>query len=126
MRAIDTNLLVRLVVRDDERQTKAAEEFVEKGAWVPAIVLVETIWVLESVYERTASQLATAIEMLLAHSELTIQDADAVSAALRHFQEQSGLQFSDCFILESARKAGHLPLGTFDRRLAKLEGTHRL
>ena len=64
--------------------------------------------------------------MLLSHESLTIQDADVVTAALKSFRERPALGFSDCLILEVARKAGHLPLGTFDRNLSKLEGTERL
>src|SRR5260221_10959468 len=50
MRAVDTNVLVRLLTRDDRAQLAAAEDFVSSGAWVSHVVLVETIWVLESVY----------------------------------------------------------------------------
>ena len=126
MRAIDTNVLVRLLVRDDPRQLHAAEKFVTGGAWISHVVLVETIWVLDAVYERSAEQIASAVERLLAHAELTLQDADVVSAALKHFRLQPALGFSDCLELEVASKAGHSPLGTFDRRLAKVSGTQRL
>jgi predicted nucleic acid-binding protein len=80
MRAVDTNVLVRLVTRDDAKQVAAAEAFVAKGAWVPHLVLAEAMWVLASV----------------------------------------------CLVLEVARKAGHLPLGTFDRELGKLDGAEKL
>lgn len=126
MRAIDTNVLVRLLVRDDPRQLEAAEEFVSKGAWVSLVVLTETLWVLDAVYERSAAQIATALEMLLAHAHLSLQDADVVAAALAQFSARPALGFSDCLVLESARKAGHLPLGTFDRQLARLDGAQRL
>lgn len=126
MRAVDTNLLVRLVTRDDARQTTAAEAFVAEGAWVPQLVLVEAMWVLSSVYGLGPEKIATAVEMFLQHKELTVQDADAVEAALEHFRKRPALGFSDCLILEVARKAGHLPLGTFDRELSKLQGTHKL
>lgn len=126
MRAIDTNLLVRLLVRDDERQVESAEKFIAKGAWVPLLVLAETLWVLDAVYERSAEQIALAVEKLLSHAELTLQDADVIEAALLHFKAHPALGFSDCLVLESARKAGHLPLGTFDRRLSRLEGAERL
>ena len=52
MRAVDTNVLVRLVTRDDTKQVAAAENFVARGAWVPHLVLAEATWVLTSVYER--------------------------------------------------------------------------
>jgi predicted nucleic-acid-binding protein len=122
MRAVDTNVLVRLLVRDDAAQTVAAEKFVENGAWVSLIVLAETLWVLDAVYERTATQIAKAIDLLLNHKHLTLQDADVVASGLVHFRAHPSLGFSDCLVLESARKAGHLPLGTFDKRLGKLDG----
>ena len=126
MRAVDTNVLVRLTTRDDPRQTEVAEAFVAAGAWVSHIVLVETLWVLDSVYGLTPEKLARAVEILLHHKDLTVQDAAVVAAALDHFRKKPALGFSDCLILEAARKAGHLPLGTFDRELGKLEGTERL
>jgi predicted nucleic-acid-binding protein len=126
MRAIDTNVLVRLLVRDNQPQLEAAETFVSAGAWVSHIVLVETVWVLNAVYERSAAQLAAAVDMLMAHTELTLQDSDVVAAALDHFRTRPALGFSVCLVLACADKAGHLPLGTFDRQLAKLAGTVRL
>ncbi len=126
MRAVDTNVLVRLLTRDDEEQVARAEEFVSKGAWVHLIVLAETSWVLEAVHELGAEAIARAIEMLLSHEHLAIQDADVVAAALEHYRRKPSLGFSDCLVLEATRKAGHLPLGTFDRDLGRLEGARRL
>jgi len=126
MRAVDTNVLVRLLVRDDARQVAAAEQFIDGSAWVSHLVLAETLWVLESVYDRTPSQLTAALEILLAHDSLALQDADTVAAALVHFKRKPALGFSDCLVLEIARKAGHTPLGTFDKGLAKLDGTQQL
>src|SRR5690606_29955824 len=126
MRAVDTNVLVRLVTRDDLKQVAAAESFVATGAWASHLVLVETVWVLESVYDLDAKRCATAIDMLLNHAHLTLQDPDVVAAALANFRRKPSLGFSDCLVLEVARKAGHMPLGTFDRNLAKLEGARRL
>jgi predicted nucleic-acid-binding protein len=126
MRAVDTNVLVRLIARDDTRQVNAAESFVTKGAWVSLLVLAETVWVLDAVYEIGHAEIALAVEMLLAHKDLTIEDPDVVLAALGQFRRKPKLGFSDCLVLEIARKAGHTPLGTFDRDLSKLEGTARL
>ena len=126
MRAVDTNLLVRSIVRDDLKQVDAAEAFVAGGAWISHLVLAETIWVLDAVHERSAAQLVAAIEMLLNHAQLSMQEADVVEPALARFRARPALGFSDCLVLEIARKAGHLPLGTFDRSLSKLEGTQRL
>ena len=126
MRAVDTNLLVRLIVRDTAAQVAAAEAFIAGGAWVSQLVLAETIWVLDAVHERNNAQLAAAIEMLLNHEHLSIQDADVAARALAHFRSRPALGFSDCLVLEIARKAGHLPLGTFDRALGGLSGAHQL
>ena len=126
MRAVDTNVLVRLLVRDDPEQVKIAESFIAPGAWVSHLVLAETVWVLDTVYDRTATQLVTSLEILLNHKQLTIQDAEIVVSAVGHFKKRPALGFSDCLVLEIARKAGHLPVGTFDRNLSKLEGTKRL
>ena len=126
MRAVDTNVLVRLVTRDDARQVASADRFVEQGAWVPLLALAEATRVLAAVYERSAAQIAAAIEMLLDHRELTLQDPEIVAAALDAFRARPKLGFSDCLLLETARKAGHLPLGTFDHALSKLEGARKL
>jgi len=126
MRAVDTNVLVRLISRDDAAQVTAAEAFVAPGAWVAHLALAEAMWVLESVYALKPAQIATAVEMLLHHKDLTLQDAEAVAAALARFRARPALGFSDCLVLEVSRKAGHLPLGTFDRRLGRIEGAQAL
>jgi len=122
MRAIDTNVLIRLITRDDAKQTASAEAFVSRGAWVSHLVLIETTWVLDSVFELDQAQIALAVEMLLNHRDLVLQDPDVVQAALAHYRKRSKVGFSDCMVLEVARKAGHIPLGTFDRQLSKLDG----
>src|SRR5437867_415955 len=126
MRAVDTNVLVRLITRDDARQAAAAESFVAPGGWVGHLVLAETTWVLSAVYDLGPTAIATAVEMLLNHQHVTIQDADVVAAALERYRGNPRISFSDCLVLAVARKAGHLPVGTFDRQLARLEGAQRL
>ena len=126
MRAVDTNVLVRLIARDDQQQVQLAEEFISKGAWVSHLVLAETSWVLDSFFKLDAAQIADAIEMLLNHAQFTIQDADVVASALEIFRKRKDVSFVDSLIVEIARKSGHLPLGTFDRAMSKLEGTQRL
>jgi predicted nucleic-acid-binding protein len=126
MRSVDTNALVRLITRDDSRQALSADAFVAKGAWVSLLALTEAIWVLAAVYKCNSKSLATAVEMLLHHEHLVLQDADAVAGALDLFRSRPSLGFSDCLMLQIARKAGHLPLGTFDRGLGKAEGALKL
>ncbi len=126
MRAVDTNVLIRLLTRDDAKQAAAAEAFVAKGAWVSHLVVVEACWVLDSVFDRGPTQIAIAVEMLLSHENLTLQEPEVVEAALSLYRKRPSLGFSDCMVLEVARKAGHLPLGTFDRGLGKQEGASRV
>ncbi len=126
MRAVDTNVLVRLTTRDDPKQVALAEAFVAPGAWVSHLVLMESVWVLGSVYDLDRGQIAIAVDMLLGHKQLAVQDPDTVATALGLYRKRKGISFSDCLFVEVARKAGHLPLGTFDRRLGKLDGAQAL
>jgi predicted nucleic-acid-binding protein len=126
MRAVDTNVLMRILARDDPRQVRVADEFVVAGAWVSLLALAETIWVLSTVYERDAAEIRASVEQLLNHKDLIVQDAEVVAAALETFRSRPAIGFTDCLLLEVARKAGHLPLGTFDRNLSKIDGAEKL
>lgn len=122
MRAVDTNVLVRLFVADDPKQTSQAINFIGNGVWVSHLVLAETIWVLASFYSLDRESQARAVEMVLSNKSLTLQDRDVVADALSLFLRHRGVKFSDCLIISTARKRGHTPLGTFDVKLAKIEG----
>ena len=126
MHAIDTNILVRLVVRDDPVQVEKAEAFVAQGAWVSQLVLAETVWVLESVYGLGRMQIATVVRMLVEHDRLTLQDEDVIRGAHSAFERGRSAGFTDCLVVEVARKAGHLPVGTFDKAMSRIEGGHGL
>jgi len=126
MRAVDANVLVRLITRDDSRQAASADAFIEKGAWVSVLALAEATWVLSTVYELSPADLAKAIEMLLNHRDLVLQDPEVVARSLELFRAKPALGFCDCLILHLAVKAGHHPLGTSDRTLSRIEGTQRL
>ena len=126
MRAVDTNVLVRVISRDEPVQAAAAERFIEEGAWVSTLVLAEAIWVLRANFGLSVTELCGAIEMLLNHRDFVLQYPEAVRAALELFRAKPSLGFSDCLIVELARQAGHLPLGTFDRKLARVEGARQL
>ena len=126
MRAIDTNVLLRLIERDDAEQSRQADLCVTQGAWVSYLVLAEALWVLTSTYKHRRTQIAQAIEMLLKHQSVVLQDADVVAAALAAFKANGKIEFSDCLILEIARKAGHAPMMTLDRDFGKLNGVERI
>jgi predicted nucleic acid-binding protein len=59
-------------------------------------------------------------------TEIGLQEPEVVAAALEAFRSSKSVGFSDCMVLEIARKTGHLPLGTFDRAFSKMEGTERI
>jgi predicted nucleic-acid-binding protein len=126
MLAIDTNVLVRLVVNDDPAQALVAKEGVARGAWVSHLVMAESAWVLTGNFGLSRAELVNTIETLLTHPNIAFEDANVVRAALQQFRQRRAVDFSDCLILEIARKAGHRPLATFDRDLAKLDGVDRL
>ena len=110
MAAADTNVLVRLVVRDDEIQTARAEAFIARG----------------TIYGFDHAELIDVVQMFLDLRTAIVEDADVVAAALDQYRQRPALRFSDCLMVEVAPHAGHLPLGTFDRALAALDGTARL
>jgi predicted nucleic-acid-binding protein len=126
MRALDTNVLVRLVTGETPEQAEKAAAFVEPGAWVPLAATLECAWVLSATYALTGAELADTIAMLLENDRLLFQDAELIQAAITIFRDKPGIQFADAVILETARRAGHLPLGTFDKKLGTRKGTVRL
>jgi len=124
MRTVDTNILVRLLEQDDPAQTAAAEAYLRNGGplWVPHVVLVETVWVLLSTFNRTKREILGALEALLGNMDIHLQEEAIVSSAITTYRN-SKADFSDCLVLETVKANGHLPLATFDRNLAKLAGT---
>ena len=126
MHAVDTNVLVCLTVRDNLKQLAAALAFIAKGAWVSHLVACESLWVLTSYYGFTRAQQRDFVAGLLGNDLLSIQDREVVERALEKFKTHANVSFSDCIILELARKNGCMPLGTYDAGLSKLDGAVKL
>jgi predicted nucleic-acid-binding protein len=128
MIAIDTNVLVRILVDDSdaEEQCQQARDLIANhgNAWVCRIVLIETVWVLESAYEFTKEQIILALEALMQHPNIHLEDTENVNNALTIFSA-SNAGFADCLILTDAQRK-HLVLHTFDKKLSKLHGAKRL
>ncbi len=128
MIAIDTNVLVRVLVNDPtaEEQCRLARELITSygEVWVCQIVLVETIWVLESVYHFPKEQIILVLEKLSQHPHLHLEDAEKVKSAVTVFRA-SNADFADCLILHDAQRR-QLVLHTFDRKLARLQGVKRV
>ena len=121
MGAVDTNVLVRLLVADDPGQTKRAERFLEAHCpvWISTVVLVETVWVLMTVYRWSKAQILAMLHTATNSRDFAFQAAEAVRTAA-HLYASSKTDFSDCLALELARAEGHLPFATFDKVMAKL------
>lgn len=126
MQALDTNVVIRLIVRDDEDQCRRAERLFRDlvathGVWIASVVLVEASWVLRVAYKLDRATVATAIRRLVSTSGVHVEDAATTQLALAGFEGGSA-DFSDYFIIESARRGNALPLHTFDERLGRAAG----
>ncbi len=126
MEAFDTNVVVRLCVRDDEEQYRRAELIFRRatagaGAWLSSVVLAEVAWVLRVAYKFDRVTTTATLRRLIATDGVYVEDHATTRLALAAF-EVGPADFSDYFILESARRGGALPLHTFDERLSKADG----
>lgn len=124
MIAIDTNVLVRVFIDDAEAmaQCEQARKLMKtySEVWVSKIVLVETVWVLESVYRLSKEQVIILLEKLVQHPRIHLENAEQVNSALTVFSAIHA-DFADCLILSDALHR-QLMLHTFDRKLARLHG----
>ena len=126
MIAIDTNVLIRYLVRDDAEQAEAARALLvevssERPGFICREVTIEVVWVLERAYRLPREEIAALLDELIATEGLVVEAADAVTQAAFAYR-QGGADFSDLMILAAAKRAGAQPLYTFDRTLARLAG----
>ncbi len=129
MIGIDTNVLVRYVVRDDAAQAERAkvvfdELSSEHPGFLSVIVLVETYWVLTRSYDFSQHQTIGVLARLADVAELVVQDAALVHKALQ--QAAAGADFADSLISQAGLAAGCTATITFDRRAAGTGGMHLL
>ncbi len=128
--ALDTNVLVRLLVGDDEIQTQRAQAFLEATAaeepvFVSNIVVIELVWVLLSQYRYDRHLLSTAIEALLKAPKLNVERSAAVRKAIAAFRG-SRADFADCLIAQIALAAGCRYTATFDKNASRIPGMQML
>ncbi len=126
MIGLDTNVLVRYLVHDDPGQTAIANELMDSltpaaPGFLSTVVVVELIWVLETFYRSSQSEITETLDTLLRSKDLIIERADIVWQALNNFKA-SGCDFSDCLIERSGHAAGCEQTITFDRRAAGAAG----
>jgi predicted nucleic-acid-binding protein len=125
LKAVDTNVLVRYLVKDDPDQYRGASAFfagmLARGVAVrvDAIVLCELAWVLRSSYDYSRAELAVVIEKILSTEQLDVEDADSAWLALDDFRS-SKADFADCFIGRRNQRSGCEATVTFDGRLKPL------
>jgi predicted nucleic-acid-binding protein len=123
---LDTNILVRYIVRDDARQTSAATRLIEStctadspGA-VALITLCELVWVLDRGYRYRRGQIAAVVRRILAAEELHVERSELAWRALR-FYEEGKADFADYLIGLCGRDEGAEATFTLDRRTAGCE-----
>jgi predicted nucleic-acid-binding protein len=126
---VDTNVLVRYIMQDDRVQSRLATAMLdaltpERPAYVSAVALAETSWVLSSTYGAPRSELAEAIEALLDADALVVEHAASARRAL--VACRSGADFADAFIAAINQQAGCGESVTFDKDAAKRAGMRLL
>ena len=131
MASLDTNVLVRYLVQDDDRQFALAKKLVQAALragetlYVPITVILELEWVLRSNFGFDKNQISSAMSSLLASVELTFESEAAAEVALALYQRNKA-DFADCVHVALAHAAGEGPLWTFDRAASKLDGAKML
>jgi|SRR2546422_5699599 len=129
--SLDTNVLVRLVVKDNDQQTQVAAKLLEKHAkkseslFVPVTVVLELEWVLRSRYKFTKAEVILVLSSLLMTFELVFESEGALEQALASYEE-GGADYADCLHLALATKEKALPFLTFDVDAAKEVGARLL
>ena len=123
MIGIDTNVLVRFIVRDDPSQTTLATAFInsltaQSPGFISLVVLAELYWVMNHSYKASRTGIIRTVETLLLSSELIVEEADLVQEALAMY-EHSNADFDDCLIAKCAYKSGCQEVVTFDRKAAR-------
>jgi predicted nucleic-acid-binding protein len=119
MLAVDTNIVVRYLVKDDDAQSARARDVVRSGAiFVPLTVVLECEWVLRSLYGFSRSAVIAALEAFCGGPGVAVGEAAAVKRALRLAKQ--GLDFADALHLAQASECEAFV--TFDKRFAQKAG----
>jgi predicted nucleic-acid-binding protein len=123
MIGIDTNILLRLILKDDVRQLEQAEAFMRQcslsqPAFISLVTLIETIWALDNVYNFSRKQLAETLTQLTSTAEFCLQDSGAVAAATQKFASTKA-DFADALIAAVNQQHGCEKTISFDRAAIK-------
>jgi len=127
MIALDTNVLVRYLVEDDEAQSRRAMKLIEatiareEELFISDVVMCETVWVLSSAYRFSRIEIADALAGLLRARSVVFTSTDRLARSLEAYRNGKG-DFADYLIRELARAVGADTVATFDRSLLKEPG----
>jgi predicted nucleic-acid-binding protein len=127
MLGVDTNILVRFLVRDDEAQFDKARKLIKREVaagrrvFVNQLVLMETEWVLRSRYTVPKNQIIAAISGLLDASDVQFENEPAIEEALFMWKDATA-DFADCLIGAKNRRMGCRATASFDVKASKLPG----
>jgi len=114
--AIDTNILVRFLTRDDKSQHARAEKiFRNESVFIPDTVLLETEWVLRFSYEYAPARITASFRKLLGLPNVTIANPEQIAMAIDW--QETGLDFADALHLAASRHCESF--ATFDTALIK-------
>jgi predicted nucleic-acid-binding protein len=131
MPSVDTNVLVRWLVDDDDKQSARAQRLFESARanqtllFVPSTVVLELEWVLRSRYAFDKATVLGTFNALLETQELEFQDEAALEQAL-HLYRQSSAEFADCLHTGMCVASARTPLLTFDEKAARLPSVELL
>lgn len=131
MPALDTNVLVRYVVRDDAAQLAAARRLIARlvaereSIFVPVTVVLELEWVLRASFGYGKEDVLRVLSSLFSAAETSFESERALEVALQLYREGAA-DFADCLHVALAAQAGEQPLWTFDKAAAKVPGTEFL
>ena len=131
MPALDTNVLVRYLVQDDEIPSAAARRLIrkcvvdERTLYVPVTVTLELEWVLRTSFELAKDDVMEVLSSLFSAAELSFESEHALEVALQSYRNGTA-DFADCLHIALAAQAGESPLWTFDKRAAKVGGAQMM
>ncbi|MDZ7857062.1 type II toxin-antitoxin system VapC family toxin [Sphaerotilus sp.] len=127
MIAVDTNVVVRLLVSDDPIQSQRAQQLFDDHAphdgslWLSDVVVVEVAWTLARAYDRSRSDIAKALNALTHHATVALESPAEIRAALALYA-QGPADFADCLLAVKAERHGCEQVVTFDRKMRRLPG----
>jgi predicted nucleic-acid-binding protein len=130
MIALDTNVLVRYLARDDVDQFNIANDLInsctaDHPGYVCREVMIELVWVLERSYKYSREEIADVLESIVSASQLEVESAQDIAAVLNLYRKER-YDFADLLIRQAALRGGNYNVKTFDQKFAKLDGVDLL